>query len=277
MFPSAPIGTRLRHSNDGIGTHSFAWLSEPHLAPEPPRPAQSSTLLDTQMTVSMVERTPSPTRATKTGSIVDPNSLFHRPRLQQTSSQGTIDAVRCQSRRSSQEFQNPSLVVIGPLFASSHSRVQSDESSNPSVVYLLFTTQDTITTKPVAVSEDHLRIFLRFQPLRRLPPVHHARHHHHETSGPLYSVDWFPGKLHPRRHTTNEVLLPEVHMAPSTSARSGFKRIVSTFTRDIFKRLRSLKKSNPVSSPGLIEHADAPPGLRLLVQDNHGASCGGNK
>ncbi|KAF8813415.1 hypothetical protein BYT27DRAFT_7250951 [Phlegmacium glaucopus] len=216
-----------------------------------------------------------------------PSSLvFRRPQLQQTSSQGTIDAVRCQSRRSSQEFQNPSLVVIGPSFASSRSRVRSDESSNQFLKPSHFAQRSLydiveVPTPPSSTScsprETPSPRNQWSSPFTRLNPPQKRQSFKSQLSTP--SMGSLSSSIHADTETgaTNEVPLPEVHITPSTSARSGFKRIVSKFTRDIFKRSRSLKKGNPVSSPGLIEHADAPPGLRLLLQDNHSASCGGDK
>jgi hypothetical protein len=66
------------------------------------------------------------------------------------------------------------------------------------------------------------------------------------------------------------VPLSEVPMTPIAPRRPGFKRFVSKFARDLFKRPRSIKKGDLGSSPVLIELADAPLGPGLLWQGNRG-------
>jgi len=209
---------------------------------------------------------------------------FRRSWRQQTSSPGSIDADRRQSRRSSQECENPSLVVTEPSFASSCGGVQSVESSSQFLKPSHFAQRPLydiveVPTPPSTSSSPRGTPSPRHQwssPFTRLNPPHKKQSFRSQLSAPSMGSPLTASSIHADTEAgaTDVVPSPEVSITPTPSARPGFKRFVSKFTRDLFRRSRSSKKSNSVSSLVLIEHADAPPGLGLLRQDNHGASCG---
>lgn len=219
-------------------------------------------------------------------------------RMQETSSQGSINnAVRHQSRGSSQEeCQNPSLIVTHPSMVS-FSRVQSVQVSNQFLKPSHFPERPLydiveVPTPPSSTFSFSPRgtVSPRNQwssPFVRLNPPQKKRSSRFQASTP--STD-SPSSIHSEREvgTTDVVVLsppadvvvtsPEVSVTPAASVRPGFKQFISKFTRGLFKHSRSLKISDPAlsssssSSPVLIVHADAPTGLGLL-QDDHGVLC----
>ena len=216
--------------------------------------------------------------------------------LQRTSSRDTI-----RSSSSSEEYPNPSIIVTEPSFTPHSSRVQSTESSNEFLKPSDFTQRllydiIEVPTPPSSTSSSSPRGTPSPQnqwssPFVRLNVPQKKRSPRPQLTTPSSSspvtvssdaevgttidVD-FDAEV---GIVTDVDPLPEVPVTPATSARPGFKRpgfkkCVSKFTRGLFKRSRSTK-TNDVSSPVLVEHADAPPGCGLLRQDNDdGASCG---
>ena len=199
--------------------------------------------------------------------------VFRRKlRLQETSSsQGNVDAIRCQSRRSSQEFPNPSFIVTEPSFNSSV-RVQSAQSSNQFLKPSQFTQRSLFDIVEVPTP-----------PSSTSSPTPSPRH---QWSPPFVRLNVPQKRRSPRSQLSTPSVVAvssdtEVEVTPvdlsheipvtpaASSARRGFKRLVSKFARGLFKRSRTLKPRD-LSSPVVIEHADAPPGPGLLRQ---GASC----
>jgi hypothetical protein len=207
--------------------------------------------------------------------------------LQRTSSRDTI-----RSRSFSEEYPNPSVIITEPSFTPSYiSRVQSTESSNQFLKPSDFTQRPLydiieVPTPPSSTSSSSPRGTPSPQtqwssPFVRLNVPQKKRSPRSQLSTPS-SSSLVTVRSDAEVGTTTDIdPLPEVPVTPATSARpgfkrSGFKKYVSKFTRGLFKRLRSTKM-NDLSSPVLVEHADAPPGCGLLRQDNHDGTLSGAK
>ena len=230
-----------------------------------------------------------------------PSEVVSRPlRREETPSQGSIDTVQSQSRRSSQAYENPSLVVTEPSFSSSCDKVQSVDVPNHFLKPTHFPQRQLYDIVEVPTPPSSTFYSPRgmvsprnywSSPFTRLNPPQKKSSSRSQLSTPstgsplaASSVD---GDAKAEVEVTNVVpspvilspvilspviLSPEVPVIPVASTRPGFKKIMSKFTRGLFKRSRpSLKTSDLLSSPVLVEHADVPSGLGIL---SHGASCG---
>jgi hypothetical protein len=204
--------------------------------------------------------------------------------LQRTSSR---DAIR--SRSFSEEYPHPSVIVTEPSITPSYtSRVQSTESSNQFLKPSDFTQRPIydvieVPTPPSSTSSSSVRGTPSPQthwssPFVRLNVPQKKRSPRSQLSTPSLSSLVTVSSDAEVGTTTDVDSLPEVPVTPATSARPDFKRPgfqknVLKFTRGLFKRSRSTK-TNDLSSPVVVEHADTPPGCGLLRQDiDDGTSC----
>ena len=227
---------------------------------------------------------------------------LRRLRLQQTSSEANISAVRCQSRRFSQECQNPSFIVTEPSFGSygsgGGSRVPSVNVSNKFLKPSHFVQRSLYDIAEVPTPPSSTSSFSpcgtpspRNQwssPFIRINPPQKKRSSRSQLSTPTIDS---PDSIHTEPEVVVEAVVeatdvtvimplpevPEVPVIPAPSTRPGFKHFVSKLTRNLFKRSRLLKTNELVSSPVLVEHADAPPGIGLLQQDNRRGASGSTK
>ena len=216
---------------------------------------------------------------------------LRRSRLQETSSstQASTKAVRSQSSCYSQGCQNPSVVVTEPSFASSSSctRVGSAESSNQFLRPSHFAPRPLydiveVPTPPSSTSSFSPRgtPSPRNQwssPFTRINAPQKRQSFRSQLSTPSTSTPPTESSIHTDTEVevSGVVSSAEVSTPASSPARFGFKQFVSKLTRDVFKRSRpSLKTSDLVQSPVLIEHTDAPFGIGIFRQGKHGASCG---
>ena len=284
-------------------------LTSPTIAPQnDPRSPNLSTLDRVFLTFSSIKPSemPSPVKSQSSGSVPEsevpskasknmqiglglPSRVVFRRKLRQQEMSQEIDAARCRSRSSSdsdQECPSYSFIVTEPSFGPSYSRVQNVvESSNRFLKPSQFTERSLydiveVPTPPSSTSSSPRGTpsSSRNQwssPFIRLNPPQKRKSFRTQVSAPSTGS---PHDVTEVAINVDQLLSAEVPKAPPavTGARPGFKRYVSKF-RDLFKRSsRSLKTSDSVSSPVLIEHPEAVPGLELLRQDDnhHGDSRG---
>ena len=188
------------------------------------------------------------------------------------------------TRRLSQEYPDTSFIVTEPSFGpSSYSRVQSVASSNHFLKPSQFAerslydivevpTPSSTSSSPCGTPSSRNQWSSPFTRLN--PPQKKKKSFRIQLSAPPTGSPHDDATEVAAAAINVDPLLSEVPKAPAGTARPGFKRYVSKL-RGFFKRSRSLKTSDDdsVSSPALVEHPDAVPGLEFLRQDdNHGGA-----